>query len=97
MGVMGDLRRPTVATGDLYRPGCPRGIKVGGERAFVLELPEALGRRLFCGGCDDQDGGCFTRLVTAVERKLPVLPQPLQHVSSMLRHGPPPTVSSPAI
>jgi len=52
-GIREDEHRPPVATSDLYGPGCPRGIKVGGERAFVLELPEALGRRLFCGGCDD--------------------------------------------
>ena len=66
---------PAAATGDLHRPGCPRGIKVGCKRAFVFELPEALGRWLFCGGCDDQDGGCFISLATAVQTQLPVVPQ----------------------
>jgi len=52
---------------------------VGCQRAFVLELPEALGRRLFRGGSDDQDAGLFTRLVTTpVKSQLPVVPQGLQ-------------------
>jgi hypothetical protein len=85
-GILEDEHRPAVARGDL-QPGCPRGIKVGGERAFVLEPPETLGRRLLCGGCDDQDGGLFTRLVTAVKSQLPVVPQLLQQVTNMLWHG----------
>jgi hypothetical protein len=86
-GIHEDEHRPTVATRDLHRPGCPRGIKVGRERAFVLELPEALGRRLFCGGCDDQDGGWVTRLVTPVQRQLPAVPQRLQQITNVLWHG----------
>jgi hypothetical protein len=78
--------RPTVPTSDLHGPGCPRGIKVGGERAFVLELPKALGRGLFCGGCDDQDGGWVTRLVAPVERKLSAVPQALEEIINMFWH-----------
>jgi hypothetical protein len=86
-GIRKKEHRPTCATDDLQRPGCPRGIKVGCERVFVLELPEALGLRLFCGGCDDQDGGGITRLATPVQRKLPAFPQPLQEITNMLWHG----------
>ncbi len=85
-GIREDEHRLPVATGEFQRPGCPRRIKVGGERAFVLELPEALGRRLFCGGCDDQDGGWVTRLVAAVQRKLPAVPQRLEQITNVLGH-----------
>jgi hypothetical protein len=72
---------------------------VGCQRAFVLELPEALWRRLFRGGSDDQDAGLFTRLVTPVQSQLPVVPQGLQQVTNMPWHGlgPPSTVSVRAI
>jgi hypothetical protein len=53
----------------------------------VFEVPEALRRRLFGGGCDDQDGGVFTRLVTTVKSQLPVVPQSLQQVRNVLWHG----------
>jgi hypothetical protein len=97
-GIPENEHRPTVATGDLHGPGCPRRIKVGCERAFVLELPQALRRRLLGGGCDDQDGGLFTRLVTAVKSQLPVVPQRLQRVTNMLWHGTgPSTVSASTI
>jgi hypothetical protein len=85
-GIRENEHRPTVATSDLQRPGCPRGIKVGSERAFVLELPKALGRGLFCGGCDDQDGCWVTGLATPVERKLPAVPQRLQQIN-VVWHG----------
>jgi hypothetical protein len=86
-GIRENEHRPTVMTSDLHRPGCPRGIKVGGERAFVLELPKALGRGTFRGGCDDQDGGWVTRLVAPVERKLPAVPQRLQEITGVFWHG----------
>jgi len=60
---------------------------IGCQLAFVLELPEALGRRLFRGGSGDQDAGLFTRLVTPVQSQLPVVPQGLQQVRNMLWHG----------
>jgi hypothetical protein len=88
-GICENEHHPTVATGDLHGPGGPCGIKVSGERAFVLELPEALGRRVFCGGCDDQDGGVFAGVVTAVKCQLPVVSQRLQPVTNILWHGVP--------
>jgi len=36
-------------------PGCPRGIKFGRERVFVLKPPEALRRWLFCGESHDEE------------------------------------------
>ncbi len=86
-----DEHRPAVATSNLQGPGRPRGIKVGCERAFVFELPEALGRLPFGDGCDDQDGGWFTRRVPPVKRKLPAVPQVLEQVTNMLWHGVPST------
>jgi hypothetical protein len=91
-GIREDQHRPTVATRNLDGPSCPRGIKVDCERAFVFELQEALGRLPICGGCDDQDGGEFTRRAPPVERKLPAVPQVLQQVTNMLWHGVPSTV-----
>jgi sulfopyruvate decarboxylase TPP-binding subunit len=32
--------------------GCPSGIKFGGERVFVLQASQGLGRWRFRGGCD---------------------------------------------
>jgi hypothetical protein len=52
----------------------------------VLELPKALGRGLFCGGCDDQDGGWVTGLVPPVERKLPAVPQRLEQITNVFWH-----------
>jgi hypothetical protein len=53
----------------------------------VLELPEAQGRRLFCGGSDDQDGDLFTRLVTPIKSQRHVVPEGRQQVTNMLWHG----------
>jgi hypothetical protein len=96
-GIRENEHRPTVAVRDLQRSDCPRRIKIGCERAFVLDLPEALGRRLLCGGCNDQDGGVFTRLVTAVKRQLPVVTQRLQQVTNTLWHGTEPSTSERTI
>jgi hypothetical protein len=47
--------RPPLVTQERQRSGCPCGIEFGRERVFVLQLPKALSRRLFCGGRDHQD------------------------------------------
>ena len=77
-GVFEDEHHPTFATGDLQRPGCPRGIKVGCERVFVLDLPEAPRRRLFCGERHYQDREWIAGLPLPVKREL----TPFRRVSS---------------
>jgi hypothetical protein len=46
--------RPRCLTSERARPGCPRGIEVGGERIFVLEPSQALRTQLFCGERDGE-------------------------------------------
>jgi hypothetical protein len=41
--------RPPVVSSERERLGCPRGIEFGRERVFVLQSPNNLRRRLFCG------------------------------------------------
>src|ERR1700719_1444039 len=40
-GILEHEHRPTLGTGAFQRPGCPRGIKFGGERVLMLQPPQA--------------------------------------------------------
>src|ERR1700686_4608702 len=81
-------RAPFVAR-ECQRPGCPRGIEVGGEQVFVLEPPEALRRRLFCGRSHREERKGIAVLLATVKSELRTFPQSLQHISGTCRHGPP--------
>src|SRR6266481_6560302 len=59
--------RPPFVTSERQRPGCPCGIEVGCKRVFVLQPPETLRRRLFCGESDHQHGRCVAVLSAAVK------------------------------
>jgi hypothetical protein len=42
-GILEDEHRQTVATGEFQWTRGPCGLKLGCDRVFMLELPEALG------------------------------------------------------
>src|SRR5216684_9345857 len=68
------------------RLGRPRGIEFGCERIFMLEPPETLRGRLFCGECDRQDWGWVAVLSAAVKGEVRTFPEGLQHVSRRRCH-----------
>jgi len=68
---------PPLLTSERQRPGGPRRIKIGGERVLVLEPPQALRRRLFCGERYCQDREWVAVLPAAVKGELPAFPQSL--------------------
>jgi hypothetical protein len=67
--------------------GCPRGIEIGREQVFVLEPPEALRRRLFCGRGHRKERKGIAVLPATVKGELRAFPQSLQHVSGTCCHG----------
>ena len=79
--------RPPFVTSERQRLGCPRGIEFGCERVFVLEPPETLRRRLFCGECHRQDRRWVAVLPAAVKGEVRAFPEGLQHVPGRLCHG----------
>src|ERR1700726_534643 len=81
-------RSPFVAR-ECQRPGCPCGIEVGGEQVFMLEPPEALRLRLFCGGRYREERKGIAVLPATVKGELRTFPQNLQHISGTCCHGPP--------
>src|SRR5260370_25935546 len=85
--VLEDELRPPFVTSERQRPSGPCRIKIGGERVLVLEPPQALRRRLFCGERHRQDREWVAVLPAAVQGELPAFPQSLQHKSRTHRHG----------
>ncbi len=79
--------RPSFVTNERQRPGCPRGIKFGCERVFVLEPPETLSRWLFRGECHCQDRRWVAVLPAAVKGEVRAFPERFQNVIRTLCHG----------
>jgi hypothetical protein len=81
--------RSPFVTRECQRLGCPRRVKLGGQQVFVLEPPQALRRRLFCGRSHREERKGISALPATVKVELRALPQNLQHISGTCRHGSP--------
>ena len=78
--------RPPFLTSERQRLGCPRGLKFGCERVFVLEPPETLRRRLFRGERHYQDRRWVAGLPATIKGEVWAFPEGLQHVPRWLCH-----------
>jgi hypothetical protein len=71
---------PSFVTRERQRPGCPGGLKLGGERVFVLKTSQTLWPRRFRGWRNGQKRRWIAALPGTVKREFRPLADRFQHI-----------------